>query len=128
MLLRLSLSRRMTTQSTRLASTDMAHGLLAVQQRLADAARLAGAPPPRLVAVSKTKPPRTVKAAYDAGQRDFGENYVDELVGKWPHLPEDTRWRFVGKLALDQVETLVRECPALVCVETVDTRELAEFE
>ena len=116
----------MAAQSTRAVSTDVGHGLLAVQQRLADAARLAGAPPPRLVAVSKTKPPRTVQLAYDAGQRDFGENYVDELVGKWPHLPEDTRWRFVGKLALDQVEMLVRECPALVCVETVDTRELAD--
>ena len=125
MLRRLSPS-RLLLESTRAVSTEGHGRLVAVQQRLADAARLAGAPTPRIVAVSKTKPPLAVRAAYDVGQRDFGENYVDELCGKWPHLPEDTRWRFVGKLALDQVDTLVSQCPALVCVETVDSRELAD--
>ena len=104
----------------------MQHGLVAVQQRLADAARVVGMPVPRLVAVSKTKPPLALREVYDLGVRDFGENYVDELIGKWPHLPEDTRWRFVGKLALDQVDTLVHGVPDLVCVETVDTLELAD--
>lgn len=116
----------MLRQSTRAVSTGMQQGLIVVQQRLVDAARLAGASAPRLVAVSKTKPPPAVRAAYNMGVRDFGENYVDELVDKWPHLPEDIRWRFVGKLALHQVDTLVRGVPDLVAVETVDTLELAD--
>ena len=52
--------------------------------------------PPRLVAVSKTKPVELLQAAYDAGQRDFGENYVQELITKAPLLPDDIAWRFIG--------------------------------
>jgi hypothetical protein len=61
------------------------------------AARL-GAPPARLVAVSKTKPVALLLEAYGAGQRDFGENYVQEIVDKAPLLPDDVRWRFIGSL------------------------------
>jgi len=49
-----------------------------------------------LVAVSKTKPVEDIKALYDAGQRDFGENYVQELLEKQPVLPSDIRWHFIG--------------------------------
>ena len=52
----------------------------------------------RLVAVSKTKPVSMIKAAYDAGQRHFGENYVHEIVEKSPHLPKDICWHFIGTL------------------------------
>ncbi len=52
----------------------------------------------RLVAVSKTKPVPLLQAAYDAGQRHFGENYVHEIVEKSPHLPKDICWHFIGTL------------------------------
>jgi uncharacterized pyridoxal phosphate-containing UPF0001 family protein len=53
---------------------------------------------PRLVAVSKTKPAEAVGEAYDAGQRVFGENYVQEVVDKAPQLPQDCAWHFIGHL------------------------------
>ena len=51
-----------------------------------------------LVAVSKTKPNEDIQALYDLGQRDFGENYVQELTDKQISLPEDIRWHFIGHL------------------------------
>lgn len=57
-------------------------------------------------------------AAYGTGQRNFGENYVQELVDKGPQLPEDTRLHFIGHLQTNKVKQLVSE-PRLVCVHTV---------
>lgn len=57
-----------------------------------------------LVAVSKTKPVADIQALYDMGQRDFGENYVQELVEKQPQLPADIRWHFIGHLQSNKVK------------------------
>lgn len=57
-----------------------------------------------LVAVSKTKPVADIKALYDLGQRDFGENYVQELVEKQPQLPADIRWHYIGHLQSNKVK------------------------
>lgn len=57
-----------------------------------------------LIAVSKTKPNEMLLAAYDAGQRDFGENYVQELVDKAAALPKDIRWHFIGHLQSNKVK------------------------
>ena len=57
-----------------------------------------------LVAVSKTKPVADLQEAYEAGQRDFGENYVQELVDKVPVLPNDIRWHFIGNLQSNKVK------------------------
>src|SRR5689334_7977601 len=57
-----------------------------------------------LVAVSKTKPVEDIKALYDLGQRDFGENYVQELVEKQSQLPLDIRWHFIGHLQTNKVK------------------------
>lgn len=51
-----------------------------------------------LIAVSKTKPNDMLLEAYNAGQRDFGENYVQELVDKHEQLPKDINWHFIGHL------------------------------
>jgi len=51
-----------------------------------------------LIAVSKTKPNEDIMALYSHGQRDFGENYVQELVAKAEALPKDIRWHFIGHL------------------------------
>jgi pyridoxal phosphate enzyme (YggS family) len=57
-----------------------------------------------LVAVSKTKPNEMLMEAYDAGQRDFGENYVQELVDKHEQLPKDINWHFIGHLQSNKVK------------------------
>lgn len=57
-----------------------------------------------LVAVSKTKPVEDIKALYDLGQRDFGENYVQELVEKQAALPKDIRWHYIGHLQSNKVK------------------------
>lgn len=59
-----------------------------------------------LVAVSKTKPEPAIIEAYEAGQRDFGENRVQELVEKIDHLPQDIRWHFIGNLQRNKVKYL----------------------
>ena len=57
-----------------------------------------------LVAVSKTKPIADIQALYDMGQRDFGENYVQELAEKYKLLPKDIRWHFIGHLQSNKVK------------------------
>jgi pyridoxal phosphate enzyme (YggS family) len=81
--------------------------------------------PVRVVAVSKTKPIRMLQAAYAAGARHFGENYVPELLAKSPLMPPDTQWRMIGHLQSNKADQLVKKVPSLACVETVDDAELA---
>ena len=57
-----------------------------------------------LIAVSKTKPIAAIQEAYDAGQRDFGENKVQELVEKQSELPQDIRWHLIGHLQSNKVK------------------------
>lgn len=60
-----------------------------------------------LVAVSKTRAPADIKALYDLGHRDFGENYAQELRAKHPVLPADIRWHFIGHLQRSNVRHIV---------------------
>jgi len=64
-------------------------------------------PKVRLVAVSKTKPAADIRALYDLGQRDFGENYVQELTEKQQLLPADIRWHFIGHLQSNKVKQII---------------------
>lgn len=57
-----------------------------------------------LVAVSKTKPIADIKEVYDAGQRDFGENKVQEMVSKYDELPKDIRWHMIGHLQKNKIK------------------------
>lgn len=75
----------------------------------------------RLVAVSKTKPVSDIQALYDLGQRDFGENYVQELVEKQAHLPEDINWHFIGHLQGNKVKQIA---PFIHLIHTVDSFKL----
>jgi pyridoxal phosphate enzyme (YggS family) len=59
-----------------------------------------------LVAVSKLKPASDIQEMYDLGHRDFGENYVQELVDKATQLPKDIRWHFIGHLQSNKVKYL----------------------
>ncbi|MER3498411.1 MAG: YggS family pyridoxal phosphate-dependent enzyme [Chitinophagaceae bacterium] len=74
-----------------------------------------------LVAVSKTKPVEEIKQLYDLGQRDFGENYVQELVEKQKQLPQDIRWHFIGHLQSNKVRQIV---PFVHLIHGVDSLKL----
>lgn len=74
----------------------IAEKLAALRQALDDRAEL--------VAVSKTHPTDAIQAAYDAGQRDFGESYAQELRDKAPVLPSDIRWHFIGRLQKNKLK------------------------
>ncbi len=76
-----------------------------------------------LVAVSKTKPAADIQALYDLGQRDFGENYVQELAEKQEHLPKDIRWHFIGHLQSNKVKYIA---PFVHLVHTVDSFKLLQ--
>ena len=60
-----------------------------------------------LVAVSKTKPVGDILELYDLGHRDFGENYVQELIEKEKQLPKDIRWHFIGHLQTNKVKQVI---------------------
>lgn len=74
-----------------------------------------------LVAVSKTKPVADIEALYQLGQRDFGENYVQELVSKQPELPADLRWHFIGHLQSNKVKYIA---PFVYLIHGVDSVKL----
>jgi pyridoxal phosphate enzyme (YggS family) len=74
-----------------------------------------------LVAVSKTKSAAEIKQLYDLGQRDFGENYVQELVEKEKELPKDIRWHFIGHLQTNKAKLIV---PFIHLVQSVDSLKL----
>lgn len=57
-----------------------------------------------LVAVSKTKPIADIQEAYDAGHRIFGENKIQEMVGKYEELPKDIKWHMIGHLQSNKVK------------------------
>ena len=76
-----------------------------------------------LVAVSKTKPVADLMEAYNAGQRVFGENYVQELVEKHEVLPKDIQWHFIGHLQSRKVKLIA---PFVSLIHGVDSLKLLE--
>ncbi|HRO47007.1 YggS family pyridoxal phosphate-dependent enzyme [Agriterribacter sp.] len=74
-----------------------------------------------LVAVSKTKPVSDIQTLYNLGQRDFGENYVQELVEKQKQLPADIRWHFIGHLQRNKVKEIA---PFVHLIHGADSRKL----
>lgn len=74
-----------------------------------------------LVAVSKTKPVEDIRELYDLGHRDFGENYVQELVEKAGQLPKDIRWHFIGHLQTNKVKLIT---PFVQLIHGVDSLKL----
>ena len=74
-----------------------------------------------LIAVSKTKPNEDIQALYDAGQRDFGENYVQELTDKQAVLPKDIRWHYIGHLQGNKVKYIA---PFVHLIHAVDSFKL----
>ena len=107
------------------SAAQVQEALDAVRARIEAAARRAGRDPStvRLLAVSKTHGPDAVRAAYAQGQRDFGENYVQELVPKAAALADlaDLRWHLIGHLQTNKC----RDVAGLVAtVQSVDSERL----
>ena len=74
-----------------------------------------------LVAVSKTKPAEEILELYHLGQRDFGENYVQELTDKYEQLPKDIIWHFIGHLQSNKVKYIA---PFVSLIHGVDSKKL----
>jgi hypothetical protein len=75
----------------------------------------------KLVAVSKTKPVSDITVAYNAGQRIFGENRVQELLNKKDLLPADIQWHLIGHLQTNKVKQIV---PFVSMIQSVDSLKL----
>ena len=75
----------------------------------------------KLVAVSKTKPVQDIEELYQMGQRDFGENYVQEMADKKVQLPKDIRWHFIGHLQSNKVKYIA---PFVFMIQGVDSHKL----
>jgi hypothetical protein len=104
---------------------SVAERLSAVRARIASAAAQAGRDPAtvRLVAVSKTKPAALIREAYAEGQRDFGENYAQELESKAQELTDlsDLCWHFIGHLQTNKAKYVARHAHV---IHTLDRPEL----
>lgn len=105
---------------------SIAEALSGVRERIVAAASAAGRDPRAvtLVAVSKTHPASAVREAYAAGQRDFGENYVQELLQKAEALQDlpDLRWHLIGHLQRNKAKQVA---PLVSLLHTVDSVELS---
>jgi PLP dependent protein len=103
---------------------DIVSNLAAIRQRIAAAAAAAGRPPDtvRLLAVSKTFSADHVRAAYAAGQRDFGENKVQEALQKIAATSElEIRWHLIGHLQSNKVR---KAAPAFAAIHAIDSVDL----
>ena len=97
----------------------------AVEKRIQEACERSGRERSsvHLICVTKTKPIEMLKEAYDAGQRDFGENRVQEILRKKPELSEEIRWHMIGHLQRNKVRQLIGQT---VLIHSVDSFRLAE--
>lgn len=105
---------------------SVAERLEIVRREIVAAAASSGRDPSaiRLVAVSKTKPPELIREAYAAGQRDFGENYVQELSAKADALADlpDLRFHLIGHLQRNKAKLVAR---LVSVIHTIDSARLA---
>ena len=76
-----------------------------------------------LVAVSKTKPIDDLMVAYDAGQRIFGENKIQEMTEKWEQMPKDILWHMIGHIQTNKVKFMA---PYVSLIHGVDSLKLLE--
>lgn len=98
--------------------------LVAVRAQVADLARRYGRDPASVLvlAVSKTKPAAAVAAAYAAGQRDFGENFLQDALGKLDCVPMDTNWHFIGAVQSNKTRAIAER---FAWVHTIERMRIA---
>ena len=76
-----------------------------------------------LVAVSKTKPVADLMEAYNAGQRIFGENKIQEMTEKWQQMPKDIQWHMIGHVQSNKVKYMI---PYVKLIHGVDSMKLLQ--
>ncbi|KAJ4485224.1 hypothetical protein J3R30DRAFT_3283726 [Lentinula aciculospora] len=106
-------------------TAEIRESLAGIRARVAEAVG-ASSPTerPKLVAVSKYKPSADILVCYEYGQKDFGENYVQELVDKAKELPLEIRWHFIGTLQSNKAK-LLASIPNLHTVQTISSAKMA---
>jgi len=92
---------------------SIANNLLSIQSSIPDHVTL--------VAVSKTKPVADLMEAYEAGQRIFGENKIQEMTEKWQAMPKDIQWHMIGHVQSNKVKYMV---PYVKLIHGVDSLKL----
>lgn len=109
----------------RMTVIDITEKLAALRGRLARAAELAHRPATSvtIVAVSKTHPVATIRAAHSAGLTDFGENYVQEAVAKVTELGNAVIWHFIGRIQANKTKVIAEH---FTWVQTVASAQVAE--
>jgi pyridoxal phosphate enzyme (YggS family) len=108
-----------------LGDSAVAERLAAIRRRIADACRRAGreAGEVVLVGASKTQPPEILRAAWDAGLRVFGENRVQEALGKSRELPDGIEWHLIGPLQTNKVRAAL---DLFRTIHSIDRPKVAE--
>ena len=110
-----------------LTAEEIARRLRKVRDRIAQAVKRSARPPDaiRLVLASKTQPPEAIRAAYRAGARDFGENYVQEAASKRAELADlsDATWHLIGHLQSNKIRLAMR---TFDIIQTLDSARLAD--
>ena len=98
--------------------------LASIHERIEAACRRSGRDPSevRLIDVTKTKPVSMLYEAYEAGERLFGENKVQEIVWKKPELPADVSWHMIGHLQTNKVKYLM---DTAAMIHSIDSEKLA---
>ena len=101
-----------------------------VHDKIEKACRKVGRDPGEvtLIAVSKTKPVEMLREAYDAGERVFGENKVQEIMDKYDLLPEDIQWHMIGHLQRNKVKYIVDKVSMIHSVDSVRLAQTIEQE
>lgn len=103
----------------------IAENIQSVEERIRAACARAGRSREEvtLICVTKTMPVEDLRDAYDAGQRSFGENRVQEINDKFPQLPGDIQWHMIGHLQRNKVKYLMDKA---VMIHSVDSAPLAQ--
>lgn len=96
---------------------------MSISANISDFKKQLGAVKVKLIAVSKTQPVEKIQEAYDAGQRIFGENQVQELADKYEHLPKDIEWHLIGHLQSNKVKYIA---PFVNLIHSVDSLKLLQ--
>ena len=104
---------------------SIAENIKNVRERVNAACLRAGRDPKEvtLISVSKTKPVSMLMEAYEAGERDFGENKVQEITEKRPQIPEDARFHMIGHLQTNKVidkVVLIHSCDSVHLAEKIE--------
>ena len=105
--------------------SSVTENLQSIEQRIRAACQRAGRDRSEvtLISVTKTKPVSMLEEAYAAGERNFGENKVQEILAKAPELPQDITWHMIGHLQTNKVRQVITRAGM---IHSIDSEKLAE--